>query len=180
MSNFTVYYYCPSCNYKALQIEIVADSDGTVQSYACRCLTCGYSYASDGRESGGRGTYKLDGDNPDCYPDDPTPETVEAWACRQDARGIIVNLATCLDGKGSLVFVRGEPPDWVGRNPMDFGYVLRRVAIFCGECLPCKLDDPQRAGWAIFSLVNDGSLGERELFGNDLLAVTNALEPPID
>jgi hypothetical protein len=69
----------------------------------------------------------------------------------------------------------------VVRNSRDFGYILQRVvAITDGECLPCKLDDPQRAGWAIFSIFDNGSVGKRELFGNDLLAVTSALEPPID
>ena len=183
MSNFTGFYYCPSCSYKALQIKIVTGRGDRVRSYTCRCLTCGYCYASDGRESGGRGTCKVTGDDPACYPDDPSPETVETWACQQEARGIIVDLATCFDGKGDLVFVRGEPPDWVGRNPRDFGYILRRVAAFHDgddlQCLPCKLDDPRRAGWAIFSLGADGSL-KRELFGNDLLAVASALEPPID
>lgn len=174
----TVFYYCPSRNYKTLQIKIVDGPEGAVQSYACQCLTCGYCYASDGRENGGRGTYNVAGDNPARYPDDPSPETVEAWACRQEAKGIIVNFATCFDRKGNLVFVRGEPPDWVGRNPKDFGYVLRRVAILDGECFPCKLDDPRRAGWAIFSIGGDRRLGKRELFGNDLLAVTSALEPP--
>ena len=177
----TVFYYCPACNFKALQIKIVADPDCVVQAYDCQCLTCGYSYDSDGRESGGRGTFNLNGDNLARYPDDPTPETVEAWACQQESRGIIVTLATCFDGNNNLIFVRVELPDWVVRNSRDFGYILQRVlAITDEECLPCKLDDPQRAGWAIFSLLDDGGLGKRELFGNDLLAVTSALEPSID
>lgn len=93
---------------------------------------------------------------------------------------MIVNFATCFDSKGNLVFVRGEPPDWVGRSPRDFGLILQRVSSLDGEYLPCKLDDPHRVGWAIFSLLEDGNLGKRELFGNDLLAVTSALEPPND
>jgi hypothetical protein len=86
-----------------------------------------------------------------------------------------------LDGKNNLIFVRGELPDWVICNSRDFGYILQRVLTTSdGECLPCKLYDPQRAGWAIFPIFDDGSVGKRELFGNDLLAVTSALEPPIE
>jgi rubredoxin len=130
----TVYYYCPECNYKALQIEIASDPNGVVQSYTCKCVACGYYYASEGQESEGKG-------------------------------------------------ISGELPDRVGRSPRDFGYILRRVvAIHDGDdlqCLPCKLDDPRRSGWAIFSINADGSL-KRELFGNDLLAVTSAFEGPFD
>jgi hypothetical protein len=92
----TVFYYCPACNYKALQIKIVADPDRVVQAYECQCLTCGYCYDSDGRESGGSGTCSVNSDILVHYPDNPTPETVEDWACHQEARGIIVTLATCL------------------------------------------------------------------------------------
>ena len=130
----TVFYYCPECNYKALQIEIVTFPDGVVQSYVCKCLACGYCYASGGRE--------------------------------RKAEGI-----------------HGELPDWVGHKLSDLGVVLRRVvAIHDGNdlrCLPCAPDDPRRSGWAIFSLCEDGSL-KRELFSDDLLAVTSALEPPSD
>ncbi len=128
----TAFYYCPECNYKALQIEIVTFPDGVVQSYACKCLACGYCYASDGRESEGEG-------------------------------------------------ITGELPDWARRKLRDLGVIFQRVvAIHHGDrlmCLPCKPDDPQRSSWAIFSINANGSL-KLKLFGNDLLAVTNALEPP--
>ena len=131
----TIYFYCPECNYKALQTEIVVGPDGVDQSYTCKCLACGYCYSSDGRESEGEGIYE-------------------------------------------------ELPDWVRGKLSDLGYILRRVvAIHDGDdlqCLPCKPNAPQRSGWAVFSLNTDGSRGKRELFGNDLVAVTSRLEEPPD
>jgi len=180
MAKFTGFYFCPVCNYKTLQIKIVTGRGDRVKAYESQCLMCGYSYDTDGRENGGRGTYKADGENLTHYPSNPTHETVEAWACQQEARGIIVKLATCFDDKDKLTFVRGEPPDWVGFNPMELGYTFRRVVAFHDgedlQCVPCKVDDPRRNGWAVFTRNADGSL-KREAFGNDLLILASSLEP---
>jgi hypothetical protein len=81
--------------------------------------------------------------------------------------------------RATWYFCAGNPPDWSGRSFTDFGYILRRAAILDGEYVPCRLDDPQRTGWAIFSIGDDGSL-KQELFGNDLLTMISTLEGPFD
>ena len=45
--------------------------------------------------------------------------------------------------------------------------------------MSCKLDDPQRNGWAVFSLGAGRSL-KPEVFGNDQLTVASGLELLID
>jgi hypothetical protein len=180
MAKFTGFYFCPVCNYKTLEIKIVTGRNDRVQAYESQCLMCGYYYDTDGRESGGRGTYKTNAENLTRYPANPTHETVEAWACQQEAKGIIVKLATCFDEKDKLIFVRGGPPDWVGFNPMELGYAFRRVVAFHDgedlQCVPCKVDDPHRSGWAVFTCDAYGNL-KREAFGNDLLILASSLEP---
>lgn len=90
---------------------------------------------------------------------------VQSYTCKCLACGYYYSF----DGRESEgKDIHGELPDCVRGKLSDLGYAFRRVVTNYDrvnlQYLPCKLDDPRRSDWAIFSVNADGSL-KRKLFG---------------